>query len=213
MLKVFRASTIIILLSVLLVTSLACKAEYSLRVSVGGGQGNVTPISEKYTSGDTATIAAVPASGWEFDHWAYGGQTGSDNPLRITMDSDKTVQAYFNETVSTTPTPTPTAVPSPTPSPTSAPTPASTPPSNYYYLWVTGTWNACSVPCGGGVQMRTVFCICGDTATVVPDAYCSMLEPAYSQPCNMDVCPTSTPATAPSETPTPTPTPNNPTHQ
>lgn len=223
--KLFKSSGIVILLSVLLVTSIACKAEYSLRAGVGGGQGSVTPESEKYKKGDTATIAAVPASGWEFSRWEYGNFESTDNPLVITMDSDKTVVAYFNETASPNPTPsprsnqtpTPTAVPSPTPSATlaSTATPAPTTNSTVYYFWVTGPWSACSAPCGGGTQMRYVECMCGDTTMVVEDSYCMSPRPVSVQTCNTGECPTPTPtATAPpNEEPTPTPTSSSPTHQ
>ena len=87
------------LLSILLVSGLACDGggptTYRLSIVVEG-QGHVSPDSGTFTDGDSITITAIPSSGWSFSHW--GGQgSGSQNPISITMGSDKTVYAYFTE--------------------------------------------------------------------------------------------------------------------
>ena len=128
MLKAIKVSGITIVISLLLITSVACKAEYSLHVIVGSGQGQVTPLSGTYTEGTSVTIAAIPDSGWEFDHWE-GAVSGNENPVYMRMHSNKYVEAYFVETQLPTPTPTPTRTPTPTPIVTATPvlTPSPTP--------------------------------------------------------------------------------------
>ncbi|MEA1958281.1 MAG: hypothetical protein U9N44_01215 [Chloroflexota bacterium] len=72
------------------------------------GQGMVSPPSGIYEDKEVITVAAIPASGWEFDRWE-GDCNGSENPIAIRMDSGKIVKAYFTETG--TPAPTVTATP------------------------------------------------------------------------------------------------------
>ncbi|KAM9842086.1 papilin [Aulostomus maculatus] len=58
--------------------------------------------------------------------------------------------------------------------------------------WRTGEWNACSVSCGGGSQMRSVQCISHDASgpRVVEDAICAAYAeaPPTLQTCNMQKC-------------------------
>ena len=123
--KAVKLSGAIIAIIILLPLLVACKAEYSLRVDIGGGQGVVAPSSGKYAEGTTVTIAAIPDSGWEFDRWD-GDTSGDENPTTVRISRDKIIRAYFVEIQVPTPTPTPTATPTSTPSPTSAPTPTPT---------------------------------------------------------------------------------------
>ena len=99
----------ILLACTLLVAGLSCsRSSYQLAAYVVEGQGSVSPQSGIFASGSTVTLTASPESGWEFDHW--GGQaSGSQNPISITMNSDKTVYAYLVENSASFPTPTPTA--------------------------------------------------------------------------------------------------------
>jgi len=60
-----------------------------------GGFINTDPVGPEYAPGETVTISAVPNSGYIFDHWE-GDAAGTDAVVTITMDSDKTVTAYFN---------------------------------------------------------------------------------------------------------------------
>ena len=58
------------------------------------GSGNITGIEENYTSGSTASITAVPASGYRFVSWS-GASTSTNATINLTMDSDKSVTANF----------------------------------------------------------------------------------------------------------------------
>uniref|UniRef100_A0A3Q0RZH8 Papilin, proteoglycan like sulfated glycoprotein n=1 Tax=Amphilophus citrinellus TaxID=61819 RepID=A0A3Q0RZH8_AMPCI len=58
--------------------------------------------------------------------------------------------------------------------------------------WRTGEWNACSVTCGGGSQVRSVQCVSHDASgpRVVEDAICAAYAdaPPSLQTCNMHKC-------------------------
>ncbi len=60
------------------------------------GSGSVTknPNKTNYTNGETVTLTAVAASGYQFDHWS-GSLTGTTNPVAVTMDADKAITANF----------------------------------------------------------------------------------------------------------------------
>jgi hypothetical protein len=47
-----------------------------------------------YQTGASASLTATPSSGYTFSHWT-GDAVGSANPLSLSMDSGKTVKAYF----------------------------------------------------------------------------------------------------------------------
>ncbi len=55
--------------------------------------------SGSYTPGTSATITAVPNPGYRFTGWT-GAASGTENPLTITMDADKTVGAAFEPDLS-----------------------------------------------------------------------------------------------------------------
>ncbi len=61
--------------------------------TVGSGDVEVDPAGP-YTSGQTVTLTAVPASGWQFSGWS-GGATGSNSPKQVTILADTTVTATF----------------------------------------------------------------------------------------------------------------------
>lgn len=67
---------------------------YTLTVATDGS-GTATGAGS-YTSGSTASVAATPSSGWEFDR-IDGAVTSSSNPTSIIMDSDKTVTVHFRQ--------------------------------------------------------------------------------------------------------------------
>lgn len=61
-----------------------------------------------------------------------------------------------------------------------------------FLSWQTGEWNACSVTCGGGSQVRSVQCVSNDVSgpRVVEDAICAAYAdaPPSLQTCNMQKC-------------------------
>ncbi len=68
---------------------------YTLSVSVYPPEaGSVSPSGGEYESGLQITLTASPASNYTFDYWALGA-SGSSNTVTITMNSDKTIGAYF----------------------------------------------------------------------------------------------------------------------
>jgi hypothetical protein len=62
------------------------------------GQGNINPSEGiyEYPRGTQVTINVSAISGWGFDHWS-GDATGTSPTIVITMDSDKSVTAYFED--------------------------------------------------------------------------------------------------------------------
>ncbi len=72
--------------------------EYSLTVN-GSANGSVTksPDQTVFSHGTTVTLTATPDEFYQFVGWS-GSETGTTNPLTVTMDSTKTLTAHF-ETV------------------------------------------------------------------------------------------------------------------
>ncbi len=68
---------------------------YSLNISISpSGTGAVVPPGGEFQSGTQVTLTAVPAPGYQFDHW--GGDASGTSPITtITMNSDKSVTAHF----------------------------------------------------------------------------------------------------------------------
>lgn len=59
-----------------------------------GGSVTVSPSQPTYTCGEQVTLTALPADGFQFDHWE-GAATGTDNPVTVTADGAKSVTAVF----------------------------------------------------------------------------------------------------------------------
>jgi hypothetical protein len=103
---------VLLLLGIILVTGLACgggTTTWQLS-TVLEGQGTVSPSGGTFSDGDEITITALPVSGWSFDHWG-GHISGSGNPITVTINSDKTIYAYFIPGIAPTLTPEPTPLP------------------------------------------------------------------------------------------------------
>ena len=68
---------------------------YALNVSVSpSGTVTLTPPGGSYAQGTVVTLKATPALGCIFDRWE-GDASGSSATIAVTMDSAKSVVAYF----------------------------------------------------------------------------------------------------------------------
>lgn len=74
----------------------APEENYSLDVSATNGTVEVDPDKRTFAPGSEVELTAEPDDGYEFDEWT-GDASGSENPLTITMDSDKSITASFVE--------------------------------------------------------------------------------------------------------------------
>ncbi|MBX0334207.1 InlB B-repeat-containing protein, partial [Pontibacter sp. HSC-14F20] len=73
---------------------------YNLTLTtIGSGTVSRNPEQSTYTAGTVVTLTATPAAGFQFAGWS-GNASGSQNPLQLTMDGNKSVTATF--TASTT---------------------------------------------------------------------------------------------------------------
>jgi hypothetical protein len=62
--------------------------------AAGGGSVSVSPNQSSYSSGTVVTLTASPALNWTFSGWS-GDASGTQNPLQITMNGNKSVIANF----------------------------------------------------------------------------------------------------------------------
>ncbi|RZS93362.1 InlB B-repeat-containing protein [Aquimarina brevivitae] len=69
-------------------------SQYALTTAVSG-QGTVSG-NGSYDAGESASLLATPAAGWEFSGWS-GDASGTNNPITLVMNSDKTVTANFTQ--------------------------------------------------------------------------------------------------------------------
>ena len=71
---------------------------YTLTLTVDGN-GSTTPSegSHAYDAGTVLDIGTTPASGWRFDRWSSNVADRSSSSTTVTIDSDKTVTAYFTQ--------------------------------------------------------------------------------------------------------------------
>lgn len=91
------AFTLLLILATITLSS--CTTEntpsYQLTTSaVPTEGGTVSPPSGEYGEGEEVQIQATANENWLFDGWE-GGQTGSQNPVTVTMNSDKDIRARF----------------------------------------------------------------------------------------------------------------------
>ncbi len=67
---------------------------FNLTSSVSSGEGTISPANGSFTANTKVTLTANAAEGFLFDHWG-GDISGSDNPISLTMNSNKTIEAFF----------------------------------------------------------------------------------------------------------------------
>ena len=88
-----------LVLSLLVLFIQSCTTEstptYQLTTSSFPAEGgSVSPTMGNYDEGTEVQVQATSNENWVFDGWE-GAQTGSQNPVTITMDSDKEISARF----------------------------------------------------------------------------------------------------------------------
>jgi hypothetical protein len=68
--------------------------------STGSGGGSITPLvgTYSYTAGTIVDITATPDSGWQFTSWTGDVTDPYSATTNVTMNTDKTVTANFNQT-------------------------------------------------------------------------------------------------------------------
>jgi hypothetical protein len=76
-----------------------CTKKYSLTIS-SNGQGMTNPTIGTYTfaDGQTVTVTATPANGWDLNSWS-GDASGSNLSITVLMDGDKKIVADFSESL------------------------------------------------------------------------------------------------------------------
>jgi len=73
--------------------------QYALNISVGeGGTTEPVPGTHSYNSGTGVTVEAKPESAYTFSNWTGDVPSGheKDNPLTLTMDSDRSIICRFS---------------------------------------------------------------------------------------------------------------------
>ncbi len=69
--------------------------QYTLNLSVvGSGSVTKAPDQATYEEGTSVQLTATPQPGWSFTGWS-GSLTGTDNPVTVVMDGNKSVTATF----------------------------------------------------------------------------------------------------------------------
>jgi hypothetical protein len=89
------ALTILLVVSALVLGACCSPAHYNLStLSSPTAGGSISPSGGSYVDKTEVTLTATPAAGYRFDHWG-GNATGVATTVEITMNSQKTVTAYF----------------------------------------------------------------------------------------------------------------------
>ena len=70
-------------------------SQFGLTVNATSG-GSVNPSTGTYNANEVVNVTATPDAGYQFDGWS-GDASGTDNPLAVTMDANKTITAMFSE--------------------------------------------------------------------------------------------------------------------
>jgi uncharacterized repeat protein (TIGR02543 family) len=80
------------------VTAVFTQNRYTITVNINGN-GNVTiePYKTTYTYGENVTLTATADPDWMFTGWSSGNFSSSENPITITMDSNKSITAVFTQ--------------------------------------------------------------------------------------------------------------------
>jgi len=82
------------------VTAIFEREEYKLTIKIEG-EGQTSPDAGKYNYREDKVVdlEAIPDSGWEFVRWEGEVDDNDNASTTVTMDEDKTITAYFAQTV------------------------------------------------------------------------------------------------------------------
>lgn len=90
---------LIFILSLFIIASCSTESTpvYQLNTSVEPSEaGSVTQSDTEAKEGETITVTANANEHWVFDRWS-GDYSGTENPVTVTMDADKSVTALFEK--------------------------------------------------------------------------------------------------------------------
>lgn len=77
--------------------------EYSLTIATTvGGTTNPAPGTYNCTSGTVVAVNATSHANYVFDHWMLDGDSSTSNPINVTMNADRSLQAFFTPTYTLT---------------------------------------------------------------------------------------------------------------
>ena len=83
------------------------KLAFSIDVNAMPGAGGMVtkdPDTTSYTYGDYVRLTATPADFYVFDHWGYGDESSTSNPLDVVVNGNMSYTGYFAEAYGVTPT-------------------------------------------------------------------------------------------------------------
>jgi hypothetical protein len=69
--------------------------QYLIISTTNGGTTDPTPEVYEHEEGATATVTALPAEGYLFDHWELVGHLRNENPVSVVMDKNHNLLAVF----------------------------------------------------------------------------------------------------------------------
>ena len=71
--------------------------DYTLDINIeGNGSVAINPDQELYAAWTVVELTATPDSGWSFSSWS-GDVSSSENPLRVSINTNKTIIVVFSE--------------------------------------------------------------------------------------------------------------------
>lgn len=80
----------------IIITNNGSTTSYNLSITSENGSVDIEPDAQNFDAGTEVTLTANPNNGYIFDQWE-GDASGDDNPITVTMDSDKSITATFVE--------------------------------------------------------------------------------------------------------------------
>lgn len=94
-----NTSACFFILAAVFLSAVACSTKstpsYQLTTSSTPAEGGtVSPASGEFDEGDEIQVQAIANENWVFDGWE-GDQTGSQNPMTVSMNADKNISARF----------------------------------------------------------------------------------------------------------------------